>query len=79
MGSLSAWGIDKKNSSLKVKSPQNKMMIIFINGLVSLIYFFSPDRTTVIGQMISSYLQQESELEDHVVHLLFTANRWEAV
>ncbi|EDR09673.1 uncharacterized protein LACBIDRAFT_189987 [Laccaria bicolor S238N-H82] len=36
-----------------------------------------PDRTTVIGQMIDSYLRSDSELDDHVIHLLFSANRWE--
>ena len=37
------------------------------------------DRTTVIGQMIDSYLRSDSELDDHVIHLLFSANRWELV
>ncbi|KAF1967268.1 thymidylate kinase, partial [Bimuria novae-zelandiae CBS 107.79] len=37
-----------------------------------------PDRTTPIGQMINSYLSGQSEQEDHVIHLLFSANRWEA-
>ncbi|XP_048845695.1 thymidylate kinase [Brienomyrus brachyistius] len=36
-----------------------------------------PDRTTTIGQMISSYLEKKTNLEDHTVHLLFSANRWE--
>jgi dTMP kinase len=35
------------------------------------------DRTTPIGQMINSYLQGKTDLEDHVIHLLFSANRWE--
>ncbi|XP_030647523.1 thymidylate kinase isoform X2 [Chanos chanos] len=38
-----------------------------------------PDRTTMIGQLISSYLEKKSNLEDHTVHLLFSANRWEQV
>ncbi|KAI1376560.1 thymidylate kinase-domain-containing protein [Hypoxylon crocopeplum] len=38
-----------------------------------------PDRTTPIGKMIDSYLKGETEIEDHVIHLLFSANRWEAV
>ncbi|THW02100.1 thymidylate kinase [Aureobasidium pullulans] len=38
-----------------------------------------PDRTTPIGQMINNYLQGQTEQEDHVIHLLFSANRWEAV
>ncbi|KAI1437284.1 thymidylate kinase-domain-containing protein [Xylaria sp. CBS 124048] len=37
-----------------------------------------PDRTTTIGQMIDSYLKGESTIDDHVIHLLFSANRWEA-
>ncbi|PWN95672.1 thymidylate kinase [Tilletiopsis washingtonensis] len=36
-----------------------------------------PDRTTPIGRMLDSYLQQKSELDDRAVHLLFSANRWE--
>ena len=37
-----------------------------------------PNRETPIGQMISSYLSGQSQQEDHVIHLLFSANRWEA-
>ena len=36
-----------------------------------------PDRETEIGKTISGYLKQEQHLEDQVVHLLFSANRWE--
>ncbi|SJL12421.1 related to Thymidylate kinase [Armillaria ostoyae] len=36
-----------------------------------------PYRTTSIGKMIDSYLQSKSELDDHAIHLLFSANRWE--
>ncbi|XP_067395095.1 thymidylate kinase isoform X2 [Emydura macquarii macquarii] len=39
----------------------------------------SRDRTTEIGRLISSYLENKSNLEDHTVHLLFSANRWERV
>lgn len=38
-----------------------------------------PDRTTPIGQMIDAYLKGDANIEDHVIHLLFSANRWEAV
>ncbi|KAK3575306.1 hypothetical protein QTP86_023426 [Hemibagrus guttatus] len=38
-----------------------------------------PDRTTHIGQLIGSYLEKKNNLEDHTVHLLFSANRWELV
>lgn len=38
-----------------------------------------PDRTTPIGKMIDSYLKSQADMDDHVIHLLFSANRWEAV
>ncbi|KAF8980616.1 hypothetical protein BGZ46_003967 [Entomortierella lignicola] len=38
-----------------------------------------PDRTTVIGKMIHAYLTNTEELDDKAVHLLFSANRWEAM
>lgn len=38
-----------------------------------------PDRTTVIGKMINDYLSCKNEVDDHAVHLLFSANRWENV
>lgn len=37
-----------------------------------------PNRTTPIGQMINSYLSGQTQQEDHVIHLLFSANRWES-
>ena len=37
------------------------------------------DRTTAIGHQIDGYLNKQVELEDHSVHLLFAANRWELV
>jgi dTMP kinase len=37
-----------------------------------------PNRTTPIGQMINTYLTGQSQQEDHVIHLLFAANRWES-
>lgn len=36
------------------------------------------DRATPIGKSIDAYLKGEALMEDHVVHLLFSANRWEA-
>jgi len=37
-----------------------------------------PDRTTMVGDLINQYLQSKSDLDDRAVHLLFSANRWEA-
>ena len=34
---------------------------------------------TAIGKMIDAYLCSESELDDHSIHHLFSANRWELV
>ncbi len=36
------------------------------------------DRTTQIGKMIDSYLKSAVRMDDHAIHLLFSANRWEA-
>lgn len=38
-----------------------------------------PERDTGIGQLINQYLSCAKEMDDHVVHLLFSANRWELV
>ena len=37
-----------------------------------------PDRTTLIGNLINGYLQQARDMDDRAIHLLFSANRWEA-
>ena len=37
-----------------------------------------PNRSTTIGQMINSYLSGQSQQDDHAIHLLFSANRWES-
>jgi len=37
-----------------------------------------PNRTSTIGQMINNYLASEAEMDDRTIHLLFSANRWEA-
>jgi len=50
----------------------------------SLCYFFFAilstisDRSTPIGKSIDAYLKGQSHVEDHAIHLLFSANRWEA-
>ncbi len=36
------------------------------------------DRSTPIGACIDAYLRNETHHEDHSIHLLFSANRWEA-
>lgn len=41
--------------------------------------FKFPDRSTTIGKLIDEFLQRKKTLDDHVVHLLFSANRWECI
>ncbi|KIW29758.1 thymidylate kinase [Cladophialophora immunda] len=42
-------------------------------------YVKFPDRATPTGQMINSYLTGEAQQDDHSIHLIFSANRWEAI
>ncbi|RVX70412.1 hypothetical protein B0A52_05911 [Exophiala mesophila] len=42
-------------------------------------YVKFPDRTTPTGVMINSYLTSKTQQDDHSIHLLFSANRWEAI
>lgn len=37
-----------------------------------------PDRATKVGEMIDEYLRTRKEMDDRAIHLLFSANRWEA-
>ncbi|XP_077563094.1 uncharacterized protein LOC144178837 [Haemaphysalis longicornis] len=36
-----------------------------------------PNRTTITGKLLDGYLKVNTNLEDHAVHLLFSANRWQ--
>ena len=36
-----------------------------------------PERSTQVGQVINSYLKGQIDAPDEVIHLLFSANRWE--
>uniref|UniRef100_A0A4W5LIX2 Deoxythymidylate kinase (thymidylate kinase) n=1 Tax=Hucho hucho TaxID=62062 RepID=A0A4W5LIX2_9TELE len=67
-------GVDKAG-----KTPQCNKLVQALqdSGRQAEIRF--PERTTKIGQLINSYLENKSNLEDHTVHLLFSANRWELV
>ncbi|CAK9295402.1 unnamed protein product [Gordionus sp. m RMFG-2023] len=63
---------------LSGKSTQCKLLYenLIINN-ISCEQIRFPDRTTYIGQCIDSYLNNKNDLEDHAIHLLFSANRWE--
>lgn len=62
------------------KSTQCKRLVETLNasGRKAELWNF-PDRRTSIGKIINSYLTKEIELDDHAIHLLYSANRWEKV
>ncbi|XP_034036594.1 thymidylate kinase [Thalassophryne amazonica] len=68
-------GVDKAGKSTQCKK---LVAVLQRSGRAAELLRF-PDRTTTIGKVISSYLEKKSDLEDHSVHLLFSANRWELV
>lgn len=41
-------------------------------------YMNFPDRSTLVGGLINSYLTNKNDFSDEGIHLLFTLNRWEA-
>jgi hypothetical protein len=60
------------------KTSQSSRLLTYLEGLGhSAELWRFPDRNTNVGQMISSYLSNKSQLDDHTIHLLFSANRWE--
>uniref|UniRef100_A0A251UNM4 Putative P-loop containing nucleoside triphosphate hydrolase n=1 Tax=Helianthus annuus TaxID=4232 RepID=A0A251UNM4_HELAN len=62
------------------KTSQSGRLVAYLNGLGHPVESESwrfPDRDTAVGKMISAYLSNESQLDDHIIHLLFSANRWE--
>lgn len=60
------------------KTTQAKKLVEYLNGSDrKAIFMRFPDRTTQIGRLIDGYLSRGVNLEDHVIHLLFSANRWE--
>ncbi|KAB8360750.1 hypothetical protein FH972_024483 [Carpinus fangiana] len=66
-------GLDKAGKSSQCKQLAAKLAA---QGLkVNAISF--PDRTTPIGRMIDAYLKGDDQQDDHAIHLLFSANRWE--
>jgi len=62
------------------KSTQCRQLVanLLAKGIKSELWRY-PERSTAIGKVISDYLEKKVELEDHAVHLLFSANRWESV
>ncbi|KAJ4286875.1 Thymidylate kinase [Collariella sp. IMI 366227] len=67
-------GLDRSGKTTQVKLLEQRF--VELGKKVKVMRF--PDRTTPIGQMIDSYLKSQVDMDDHVIHLLFSANRWEA-
>ncbi|GKA66406.1 thymidylate kinase isoform X1 [Tanacetum coccineum] len=60
------------------KTSQSGRLVKYLDGLGYPVESWRfPDRETAVGKMISSYLTNQSQLDDHTIHLLFSANRWE--
>lgn len=60
------------------KTSQSARLVSYLNELGHSVESWRfPDRNTGVGKMISSYLTNESQLDDRAIHLLFSANRWE--
>ncbi|KAJ5803869.1 uncharacterized protein N7518_000172 [Penicillium psychrosexuale] len=60
------------------KSSQCEMLQEYLSQQGHVVkYIRFPDRTTPIGKLIDSYLRGTSHQDDHSIHLLFSANRWE--
>ncbi|XP_050235315.1 thymidylate kinase isoform X2 [Mercurialis annua] len=60
------------------KTSQCSRLVAYLEGLGHQTELWRfPDRTTTIGEMISAYLSNQSQLDDHTIHLLYSANRWE--
>ncbi|XP_038704388.1 thymidylate kinase isoform X2 [Tripterygium wilfordii] len=60
------------------KSSQSSRLVSYLESQGHAVELWRfPDRNTSVGQMISSYLSNKSQLDDHTIHLLFSANRWE--
>lgn len=60
------------------KSTQSKILLdkLKVNGYCSELIQF-PNRSSTTGELINDYLNKEVEMDDHAIHLLFSANRWE--
>ncbi|XP_043700594.1 thymidylate kinase-like [Telopea speciosissima] len=66
-------GLDRSGKTL-----QSTRLLSYLEGEgISAELWRFPDRSTCVGQMISSYLSNKSQLDDQTIHLLFSANRWE--
>lgn len=67
-------GLDRCGKTTQI----SRLIQHFTDNQISCAQFKFPDRTSAIGHLINDYLvNSQFTLEDHVIHLLFSANRWE--
>nr|CAL26358.1 CG5757 [Drosophila melanogaster] len=62
------------------KTTQSRLLVELLKskGIPTLPMNF-PERSSSIGQVINSYLTNSKDLPDEVIHLMFSANRWEHI
>lgn len=85
-------GLDRAGKTTQVKRLCDKLYLLGLNvktlrfpgNVLSRKLFYSllndtenKDRASPIGLMINNYLQNLTHMDDHAIHLLFSANRWE--
>jgi dTMP kinase len=63
------------------KTTQSKLLYEYLSNECDLLCerLAFPDRSTQIGSLIDAYLQRKIDFNDHTIHLLFSANRWECM
>ncbi|CAG8717946.1 10090_t:CDS:2, partial [Dentiscutata heterogama] len=62
------------------KSTQAKLLVDLLEKLGHNVMLWKfPERKSPIGLMINEYLTNFKEMDDKVIHLLFSANRWECM
>jgi len=67
-------GVDRCGKTTQVSLLVKHLLSL---SLATVAYRF-PDRTTQVGGLINEYLQSSVQTDDRAIHLLFSANRWEA-
>lgn len=60
------------------KSTQSKLLAKHFEKDRAVQWMCFPNRATALGTLIDLYLLKRIEMSDKMVHLLFSANRWEA-
>ena len=73
-------GLDRSGKTTQINN-----LIVYLNekkpqlksGKNKIFELSFPNEETNTGKLCRSYLQNKMEMDDHAIHLLFSANRWE--